>query len=106
VLRWNLRARFRAQSLPVPRSLPDIVRADIATAALLSLAWAALPEAAGIASPEALADLIEAEPDGLDRLDEAFSAALKIAYPKPNTPEADAKKTEPNSLPAPGSSSG
>ena len=98
-LKWNLRAKFRAQSLPVPRNPSDFLKDGINISVLLSLAWAALPEIDGIKTPEDLAEIIDAEPGALERLDDAFADAMAIAYPKKDTPADQLKKDAPNSLP-------
>lgn len=106
VLRWCLRAQYRLQSLPSTSTFADLLTPERAVAASINFAWACLPSSAGISSPEALAEAVEAEPDGkgMERLDDALAAALGNAFP--TGPEAEAKNTSTDSSPAPASSSG
>jgi len=103
-LKWSLRAQYRLQSLPVPSTFADLLKPTRGVHASLDFGWACLPPTAGIASPEALADALDAETDGLTSLDNALSAALAVAFP--SGPKAETKKASTDSSPAPASSSG
>jgi hypothetical protein len=105
-LKWSLRAHYRLQSIDRPSTFADLLAPDRAVAASLNFGWACLPSSAGMASPEALADALEAEADGrgMERLDDALSAALEAAFPQAKA--AEVKNISTDSSPAPASSSG
>jgi hypothetical protein len=103
-LKWSLLAQCRLQSLPSVPTFADL-SGPRSVLAGVQFAWAMLPKAAPFASPDTLAEALDAEADAVEKLDAALGAALIAAFP-PDEKEAEAKKDSTGSSPAPASSSG
>lgn len=89
-LRWNLRSHYRLQGLAQPSKVDHLTDPDRSVKAMVDFAWAALPDAAKVETPEDLAEALSETDNGIEECSKALTAMFAAASESPE------KKTEPS----------